>query len=70
MFKHYTDEGGIATPLIAWSPKYVSRENALEHTPAHVMDLHPTLLRLAGGTYPEILKASQPFPWLGKIYGP
>lgn len=65
MFKHYTDEGGIAAPLIAWSPKYISRRNALEHTPAHVMDIHPTMLKLARGRYPAEFRGNTILPLAG-----
>jgi len=70
MFKHYTDEGGIATPLIAWAPKYIARKNVLEHTPAHVMDLHPTLLRLAGASYPDRFKGHSIHRLAGEDFWP
>ncbi len=65
LFKHYVHEGGISTPFITWSPDLLPRKNALEHTPAHVADVHPTLLRLAGATYPSDYKGQQRLPLIG-----
>lgn len=65
LFKHYVHEGGISTPFIVWSPSLVKRKNALEHRPAHVTDIHPTLLRLAGATYPESFRGNKPHPLTG-----
>ncbi len=54
-YKHYTDEGGIATPLIAHWPKGIpaSRRGKLEAQPGHIVDIMPTCLDVAGATYPE-----------------
>ncbi len=54
-YKHYTDEGGIATPLIAHWPGGIpaSRNGKLEPQPGHVIDLMPTCLDVAGATYPK-----------------
>lgn len=65
LFKHYVHEGGISTPFITWSPDLLSRKNALEHTPAHVADIHPTLLRLAGATYPSSYRGHERLPLIG-----
>lgn len=70
LFKHYVHEGGIAAPFIAWSPDLIPRRNALEHTPAHVADLHPTLLRLAGARYPTHYKGSARLPLAGQDIWP
>lgn len=54
-FKHYIHEGGIATPLIVSWPRGLpaERRGTLTSQPGHVKDLLPTLLELAGATYPE-----------------
>lgn len=54
-FKHFTLEGGIATPLIAHWPDGIepSQRGALERTPGHVIDIMPTLVEVAGAHYPE-----------------
>jgi arylsulfatase A-like enzyme len=54
-YKHYTDEGGIATPLIAHWPRGISpaRNGKLESQPGHVIDIMPTCLDVAGAEYPK-----------------
>lgn len=51
--KSWTHEGGIATPLIVhWPAGLLHSRPGFRHTPGHVVDLPPTLLELAGGTWP------------------
>jgi arylsulfatase len=47
-------EGGISTPAIACWPAGIpsSADGSLVHGPAHVLDILPTSLELAGATYP------------------
>lgn len=54
-YKHYTDEGGIATPLIAHWPKGIatSRHGAIEPQPGHLIDIMATCLDVASATYPK-----------------
>lgn len=51
-FKHYTHEGGIATPLIAHWPRGIARRGEFERQPGHLIDIMATLVDLAGATYP------------------
>ena len=53
-YKHWVHEGGISTPLIAHWPAGIpgDRRGALEHQPAHLIDLMATCVDLAGATYP------------------
>ena len=46
--KTWVHEGGCATPFIAHWPKGIAARNELRRTPAHVVDLVPTVLDLAG----------------------
>ncbi|MGI9240573.1 MAG: arylsulfatase [Verrucomicrobiales bacterium] len=46
--KTWTHEGGIATPLIVTWPAGIAGRGELRKTPAHVVDVVPTLLALAG----------------------
>jgi arylsulfatase A-like enzyme len=57
-FKHFTQEGGIAAPFIVHWPHGIpaSRRNTLEQQPAHVIDVMPTVLDLAGASYPREYK--------------
>lgn len=53
-YKHWVHEGGISTPLIAHWPAGITepRTGELESQPAHLIDLMPTLLEIAGTEYP------------------
>jgi arylsulfatase len=54
-FKHFTHEGGIATPLIAHWPRGIprGRRHTLVHQPGHVIDLMATVVDVTGATYPR-----------------
>ena len=51
-FKIDTHEGGISTPLIAHWPAGITGRGELRHQAGHVIDLMPTVVELAGATYP------------------
>jgi arylsulfatase len=53
-YKHFTHEGGIATPLIVHWPKGIDadRNGKLEKQPGHLVDLMPTVVELTGAKYP------------------
>jgi arylsulfatase len=53
LYKHFTHEGGISTPLIAHWPKGIGSPDRWIREPAHVMDIMPTVLCAAGAIYPE-----------------
>ena len=65
MYKHYSHEGGISTPCIAHWPAGFRRRNAMESTPAHLIDLMPTIVEAAGAEYPQRLGARQIPPMAG-----
>ncbi|MBA3312732.1 MAG: arylsulfatase [Planctomycetota bacterium] len=46
--KTWVHEGGIGTPLIVHWPQGIAARNELRHTPAHVIDIVPTVLEVAG----------------------
>ena len=52
--KTWVHEGGIATPLIAHWPRRIKARGELRETPGHVIDLAPTILELAGGSWPTV----------------
>jgi arylsulfatase len=56
--KTWVHEGGIATPLIMHWPRGIAARGQLRHSPAHVIDVVPTILELAGS-------ASDPAPEAG-----
>ena len=51
LFKNFLAEGGIRSPLIISGPG-VAHQGETVDCVAHVMDLAPTFLELAGATYP------------------
>jgi arylsulfatase len=53
-YKQYGHEGGAHTHLIAHWPGVISP--GLTHAPAHVVDLLPTLVDLAGAEYPGVVQ--------------
>lgn len=53
LYKHFTHEGGISTPFIAHWPAGIATSDKWIRDPAHVMDLMPTLMEVAGAEYPE-----------------
>jgi arylsulfatase A-like enzyme len=65
LFKYYSSEGGIVTPLIM-SGKSVERKPGLQNAFITVMDLAPTFLELAGIKYPESYNNKKVAPMLGE----
>ncbi len=53
-YKHYTQEGGISTPLIAHWPAGIAADRAgtFERQPGHLIDIMATCVDLAGASYP------------------
>lgn len=66
-YKHYTDEGGIATPLIAHWPQGIpkNRDGKLEPQPGHVIDIMATCLDVAGAAYPKTFHGNAITPLQG-----
>jgi arylsulfatase len=64
--KTWVHEGGISTPLIVHWPRGMAARGELRHTPAHVIDLAPTILELAGGSKPAKWKDELVPPAPGK----
>ena len=51
--KTWVHEGGISTPLIIHWPAGIKDKGAIRRTPAHVIDIVPTILDLAGVKKPS-----------------
>jgi len=54
LHKTWVHEGGIATPMVVHWPKGIKETNAFRNTPAHIIDIAPTILELAGGEPSEL----------------
>ena len=59
LYKHYNHEGGISSPCIIQWPDGLKHVGIIDHHPAHLIDLMPTLLEAAGLTYPGQLQGRQ-----------
>ncbi|MGV3639695.1 MAG: arylsulfatase [Adhaeribacter sp.] len=56
LFKAEVHEGGISTPFIVQWPGKISKTGGYINTPSHLIDLYPTILNVAGATYPKTFK--------------
>jgi len=68
--KIWVHEGGTSTPCILHWPAANAAKGALRRTPAHVIDLAPTVLELAGISPPDDWKGHTRPPMPGKSLVP
>jgi arylsulfatase A-like enzyme len=68
-FKRWVHEGGIATPFIAHWPETIKPNQIVDHV-AHIIDLMPTFLEMAGGEYPDSLDGNKLTPLEGISFLP
>jgi arylsulfatase len=54
LHKHWTHEGGIASPLIAHWPREITDKGALRRVPSHFIDFVPTVLDITGTIQPAL----------------
>lgn len=54
LYKHYTHEGGIATPLIVHWPEGIKVKGELRTQNSHLIDIMATLLDITKATYPGV----------------
>jgi len=66
-FKHFTHEGGIASPLIMYWPRGIAanRKGAIEQQVAHVIDVMSTVVAVTGAKYPGDFKGHAIHPMEG-----
>jgi arylsulfatase len=70
LYKHWVHEGGISTPLLARWPRGIAQPGSTYRHPAHLIDLMPTFVELAGATYPREFKGHAITPPAGTSLGP
>ena len=70
LYKVWTHEGGISTPMIAHWPRGIAARGALRRTPAHLVDLAPTIFELAGVAPPESYNGEDRPPLPGRSLVP
>ena len=56
LYKHFTHEGGICSPMIAHWPAAISHQEDWIREPGHIMDIMPTLCEATGAPYPSELQ--------------
>ncbi len=66
LHKTWVHEGGIATPMVVHWPDGIKETNAFRTMPAHIIDIAPTILELAGGD-PSELKGRADAPGLSLV---
>jgi arylsulfatase A-like enzyme len=59
LYKHWTHEGGVSTPLICHWPEGISDPGTLRHTPGHLPDIMRTILDITGANYPQEFNGHQ-----------
>lgn len=69
-YKHWTHEGGISTPLIAYWPNGVAKPGRLDPQHGHVIDLMATAVDVAGTEYPKTRAGNPVTPLEGKSLKP
>jgi arylsulfatase A-like enzyme len=65
LYKCRVHEGGISAPFIASWPGKLAPNGTLLKTPAHIIDLMPTFVQLAGASYPKTYKGNTIHPMQG-----
>lgn len=67
-YKHYTHEGGIATPLIVHWPEGIQAglNNSFVNEYGHITDLMATCVEVSGAEYPREYKGFKIHPLAGK----
>jgi len=75
LHKTWVHEGGIATPLVVHWPEGIRDGNSFRKMPAHIIDIAPTLMELAGGNTDDLSGAFEApgislVPFLGEDVRP
>jgi len=65
LYKHWTHEGGIATPLIVHWPAGITARGELRHQPGQLTDIMATLVDITGIGYPEEFNGRRILPMEG-----
>jgi len=69
-YKGWTAEGGIRNALIVSGPAVKRPAGSINHGLMHVADIMPTLLEIAGASYPQSRDGRELPPLVGKSWGP
>ena len=70
LYKHWTHEGGVATPLIIHWPAAIKAKGEFRDCPGHLIDIMATCVDISGANYPTYLNGNQIIPMEGKSLVP
>ena len=70
LYKHWTHEGGISTPLILHWPQGIAQRGEIRHTPGYLPDIMATVLDITGVPYPQSLDGRAILPLEGHSLKP
>ena len=65
MFKHWSHEGGISTPLIVHWPAGIQARGEFRDQPSQLVDIMATCVNLGGADYPEEYEGNNIHPMAG-----
>jgi arylsulfatase len=68
LFKRYSHEGGISTPLVAYWPQGLANAGRRSKTPFHVIDFMPTFMEITGAGYPSDRYGDKLLPPAGRSF--
>jgi arylsulfatase len=66
LFKTFTHEGGISTPLIAYWPAVIRNKGQMTNQVGHIIDIMATCVDIAGAQYPASFRGKDITPLEGK----
>jgi arylsulfatase A-like enzyme len=69
-YKGWTAEGGIRNALVVSGPVVKRPAGSINHAVLSVADIMPTLLEVAGASYPQTVNGQPAPPLAGKSWGP
>ena len=70
LFKRFSHEGGISTPMIAWWPRGLVEGGRRSEAPFHVIDFMPSLVELTAASYPQERYGDPVLPMAGRSFVP
>lgn len=66
LYKRWTHEGGISTPLIAFWPEVIEHKGTHTEEVGHLIDIMATICDITGAVYPENFRGNSIKPLEGK----
>ncbi|MEZ4774479.1 MAG: arylsulfatase [Bacteroidia bacterium] len=66
LYKHWTHEGGIASPLIVHWPAGIQAKGELRRQPSHLIDIMATCIEIADIDYPQTFNGHTIQPYEGE----